>query len=46
MADIRHIIHRLKIYLKKKNVKFLSFISKDIGTQSDDAHVHPCERQG
>ena len=27
----------------KKN---LSFISKDISTQSDDAHVHPCERQG
>jgi hypothetical protein len=30
----------------KKNVKILSFITKDIGTQSDDAHVHPCERQG
>jgi len=30
----------------KKNIKYLSFISKDIGTQSDDAHVHHCERQG
>jgi hypothetical protein len=30
----------------KKNVKILSFITKEIGTQSDDAHVHPCERQG
>jgi len=29
----------------KKMQKFLSFISKDIGTQSDDVHVHPCERQ-
>jgi len=26
--------------------KFLSFIKKDIGTQSDHAHVHEGERQG
>jgi len=29
----------------KKMLKFFSFISKDIGTQIDDAHAHPCERQ-
>ena len=27
----------------KKMKKFLSFISKDIGTQSDHAHVHEGE---
>ena len=30
----------------KKNVNIFVIYFKDIGTQSDDAHVHPCERQG